>query len=432
MEEGVPLWWIDKSRPAPPSRQRNHKGALDHRDFVSTQIKELLKQGAINKVTSPPRVVNPLNVVPKKGGKLRLILDLRHVNTYLQFPKFKLESLKALESLAQPGDLMFALDLLSGYYQCHMHPAAWDYLGLEWEGSFYIFCVLPFGLASAPWVFTKFMREVASGLRAKGIRLLVYLDDWLCLVKGSDLPLARTTRTLILNTLRAAGLTINTEKSHLDFTPSLHHLGFIVDLSNGIFIVPEGRWTRLQELVAAALQSGRVSVRHLSRISGHIVSMSLALGRLSRLFTRVCYLYQGSHSPNFFVSLGDDLREELKFWQGKDRNEFTSPVWRPASVAELGLDRVASDAGGEAWGAVLGNHKAHGYFPLEVRKTSSTKREMLAALFALHSFGSLLKGKQVQMQSDNQAVPRIITNGSRHPPLNFLALEIFWCCQLLY
>jgi hypothetical protein len=114
VEEGFPLWWQDKSITPPPFSQPNHKGAMEHKPFLNECIRDLLKAKAAKKVAERPRVVNPLNVTPKKNGKLRLILDLRHVNQYLMIPKFKMDSLKLLSSLAARGDGMFAIDLAHG------------------------------------------------------------------------------------------------------------------------------------------------------------------------------------------------------------------------------------------------------------------------------------------------------------------------------
>lgn len=36
---------------------------------------------------------------------------------------------------------------------------------------------LPFGLASAPRIFTKLLRPVAATMRKRGVCLLIYLDD---------------------------------------------------------------------------------------------------------------------------------------------------------------------------------------------------------------------------------------------------------------
>lgn len=175
-------------------------------DFVTSALADLLRANAIMKWASQPRCVLPLNVATRSNGKQRLILDMRHVNEYLMIPKFRIDSLKLLSDLADLDDLMFSLDLASGYHQVDMDPRYYTYLGFEWQGQFYVFKVLPFGLASAPWCFTKIMRAISMHLRFRGVRLVNYLDDFLCVVKESQ---AKAHRQLILTTFEAAGLAIN-------------------------------------------------------------------------------------------------------------------------------------------------------------------------------------------------------------------------------
>ena len=45
----------------------------------------------------------------------------------------------------------------------------------------YQFRALPFGLTTAPLVFTRVVAFVGRILRLKGVRVLLYLDDWLIL-----------------------------------------------------------------------------------------------------------------------------------------------------------------------------------------------------------------------------------------------------------
>ena len=67
----------------------NHKSAVDDKQFVTEQIKELLSAGCITEANlSEVHVVSPLGVV-KNSVKKRLILDLRYVNHFLRIPKFK-------------------------------------------------------------------------------------------------------------------------------------------------------------------------------------------------------------------------------------------------------------------------------------------------------------------------------------------------------
>ena len=138
---------------------------------MDATLKEFLAAGAAREWegTTPPRCVLPLNVIPKKQpGKFRGLLDGRHVNEYLTCPKFEYERLSDLDSLMQPGEFMVGIDLTNSYWQLRMNDAALEYLGFEWRGKYYVFSVLPFGLKTAPWGFSKITREFCAYLRASG------------------------------------------------------------------------------------------------------------------------------------------------------------------------------------------------------------------------------------------------------------------------
>ena len=59
---------------------------------------------------------------------------------------------------------------------------------------------------------------------------------------------------------------------------------------------------------------------------------------------------------------------------------------------------------------------------------SSTFRELFAVKLVLHSYGKLLEGQAIQINSDNQAATTIIEIGSTKYHLQQLALEIFDFC----
>ena len=61
----------------------NHRSALQHEQFVSSAIGELLEAGCIIQSSECPLVCSPLSVVENAKGKLRLVLDLRYVNQLL-------------------------------------------------------------------------------------------------------------------------------------------------------------------------------------------------------------------------------------------------------------------------------------------------------------------------------------------------------------
>lgn len=88
---------------------------------------------------------------------------------------------------------MFSFDLKSGYHHVDIHRQHWEYLGFSWgqgpNTGYYVFCVLPFGLSTACYVFTKLMRLLVKYWRQQGLRIVLYLDDGIVAVQGEQAAL---------------------------------------------------------------------------------------------------------------------------------------------------------------------------------------------------------------------------------------------------
>ena len=408
-------------------RLPNHAGASLYAAHLDDDVASLLATGAVQECSaSTLMVVSPLNVVPKPGStKLRTILDLRHVNDYVQCPKFQYEELRSITQMAHTGDWMFSLDLAAGFHQIDMHPAAWPFLGFAWRGKHYFFKVLPFGLTSAPWCFTKVMRVVVQEIRQRGVPVLAYLDDfWFALSSAMSSVALDFTRKWVISVFEAAGLTIQHSKSHLSLTKRLpSHLGFVVDSALARFEVSEERWQRLQDAVAQALSSGRsVQLKLLERIAGMVVSMRLALGPVSLLFTRAIYAAITASLGQQWVRLKQPAKTELEFWASTSRTSYICPMWPRPTKADVVIN---SDAGAGAWGAVFGDKHAQGFFTPSERAASSTLRELWAVRHAIVAFGQFLGGRVLRLCTDNQNVPICPSRGSRVAPQQAEAVRVF-------
>ena len=103
------------------------------------------------------------------------MVNLRHVNGFLWKQKFKYEDLRVAMAMFEKGEWMFSFDLKSGYHHVDVAQHHRKCLGIEWGGVTYTFVVLPIGLSSAPYVFTKIMRPLIRLWRSKGIKAIVYL-----------------------------------------------------------------------------------------------------------------------------------------------------------------------------------------------------------------------------------------------------------------
>ena len=138
----------------------------------------MLQCGRIKEVSSyNVYIKSPLSVA-SNNEKNRLILDLRYLNGLVL--RFQYEDLRPFSDLFRLGDWFFKFDYQSGYHHVDIYPEHWKYLAFCWgtgkSKQYFVFTVLPFGLAMAPFVFTKIQKALLKHWRAQGIRIFPYLD----------------------------------------------------------------------------------------------------------------------------------------------------------------------------------------------------------------------------------------------------------------
>ena len=95
----------------PPFAAKNNASSFRNKAFVEQSISELLENNCIQELDLVPYCCNLLTVAV--GGKLRLVLDLRHVN--LKSQTFKYEDLRiASEFLENDYYLEFQFMRMTG------------------------------------------------------------------------------------------------------------------------------------------------------------------------------------------------------------------------------------------------------------------------------------------------------------------------------
>jgi hypothetical protein len=430
IEHGYDLVW-DKFPPM-ARHLKNSKSSQVHSDFVTKAIDDMLKAGAASALPPgiTPTVVSPLGVVSKAHStKLRLIVNMIYVNDHLAKRVFKFEGLTDLADMSEKGDFSISYDLTSGYYHVPLHPDSRRFVGFQWKGVFYQYNCLPFGLSTAPWVFSKIIRELVMYWRAKGINILPYLDDLLFLICGYEEGIRL--RSIIERDMRLAGLSINWDKSDNNPLQERIHLGFVVNLAEGLFKIPVIRWESLHKDIESILNShnGRVQARKLASVVGTIISMKLAWGPVTQLYTRNLYhIINNVLSLNCWVDVTMEAFNELIFWKDLPRLRFDSEIWPSTSGLSI---KVATDASDVGWGGHIihgGSFIAHEYFSHWESLQSSTYRELLGVTRCLQSLVLQCQGKFVVLQTDAMNLLGIINRGSSKLPLNTLARELFWFC----
>eukprot|EP00731_Ephydatia_muelleri_P038232 Em0686g3a len=145
--------------------------------------------GPLDPRTFPSVHCSPIGLVPKGStGKWRLIVDLssphgRSVNDGIDPALCSLEyvtvDLVADVVASFPRSLLSKINICSAYRMVPVHPEDRWLLGMLWEGQLFVDTVLPFGLRSAPKLFTAVADAVEWIAKQRGIQpLFHYLDDF--------------------------------------------------------------------------------------------------------------------------------------------------------------------------------------------------------------------------------------------------------------
>ena len=179
---------------------------------------------------------------------------------------------------------MFNFDLKSGYHHVDIAVHHRKYLGYVWEQCFYVLMVLPFGLVSAPYVFTKLLCPLVKLWRSRGLKSLMYLDDGIVAVNGKES--AEKASMWVRNSLISAGFVINDAKSVWLPSHRVMWLGSNLDLVKGCVSVPQEKLDELVSLLRASFLSKCLTAKQIDSIVGKIISMGIALGPISRFMTR--------------------------------------------------------------------------------------------------------------------------------------------------
>ena len=149
--------------------------------------------------------------------------------------------------LQEKGDYLFRLNLKSGYHDVEIAAEHHKYLGFAWDDNFYVITVLPFGLASACYIFIKLLCPLVAYWRSKGLKTVVYLDDGLCAI--TDYAAAVKASLLVRETLDRAGFAVQPAKCIWDPTQRLVWLGFVIYVALGRTEVRQEKIVSLQGLL---------------------------------------------------------------------------------------------------------------------------------------------------------------------------------------
>ena len=271
-----------KPRSSLRSSSRNHPSSYSHADIVSDHLALEVRTGHLTIIPPNPSIhTSPIGLVPKSGqpGKFRLITDLssphgRSVNDSIDPSLCSLKYAAIDQALLfirhlGPGTLLAKLDLQSAYRAVPIHPLDQSLLGTKWDGALYRDTALPFGLRSAPKIFTAVADALAWAMLTNGTsNFLHYLDNFLFMGPPSDNTTHRSLQ-LALETCAQLSFPVS---HHKTVTPThrLSFLGIEIDTVAGTLFLPTEKLERLRTLLIHWQDRKAAPKRDLLSLLGHL------------------------------------------------------------------------------------------------------------------------------------------------------------------
>ena len=336
----------------------------------------------------------------------------------------KMEGLHLLPDLIQQGDWMIKLDLKDAYLQVPIHQDHQKFLVIEWNNLFYQFRCLPFGLSTAPRVFTKLLRPVVGFLRQIGCRLIIYLDDILLLHQDREQLL--NISWLVNQLFQCLGLLINQEKSLQIPCLQMEYLGFLLSSQSLLISVPAEKMRKIQQDATKILSQDQVTCSSgASQICGE--SSSNSSGSPLGPPTLQSLTVSNKCSPPSPISgygitesqkvqhkgafaRGEQGKFEMVEAAGQEENDIADPPTKTFSI-----DRIRCI--NQGLGAVLNSQtKTGGVWSVQEASNHIIYLELLAAFLALKAFGKSWTHLTVLLRMDNfTAVTYVNQKGALAP-----------------
>ena len=399
---------------------------------LTVEVEKMIQKQAVARVPleqSAKGFHSQLFSVPKKDGGTRPIINLKRLNSHVETVHFKMEGIHMLKDILKQGDWMTKVDLKDAYFMIPMASNMKRFLRFRWQSQTYQFNCLPFGLSSAPWVFTKTTRPIVTVLRTLGLRMIIYIDD--ILIMADSQAMAREHTATLIFLLENLGFIINYPKSLLDPTQEIDYLGFTINSKTMELRMPGEKIKQIR------LEAKKLQEKH----SCQAIALSRFLGKLNHACQAI------PPAPLFYRNLQLCLQKSL---ETKDGQDYTAPAhltqsaieelkwwqkhltqWNGRCLLSRSPDLIIeTDASTTGWGASCQGMRTGGPWSQTERHKHINCLELLAALLAVKSFARGRENIRIHLRMDNTTALTYINKfgGTVSQELNHLTKDLWlWC-----
>ena len=333
-------------------------------------------------------------IIPKKldhtgKRKYRVVIDFRLLNEKTVGDAYPLPNIT--EILDQLGKARYftVFDLASGFHQIELDPDDRSKTAFSFLNGHYEYIRMPMGLKNSPATFQRLMDQVLLGLQ--GVEAFIYLDD--IVVYAEDLKEHGKKVRRLLNRLKEANLSLQPDKCEFLFK-EITYLGHIIS-SDGVKPDPK----KIEAVKNFPRPKNPKNIKQFLGLAGYyrrfIKNFATRAKPLTNLLKKEVTFKWGSEEEESFKDLRQALCESPILQYPDYEQPFT----------------ITTDASGYAVGALLSQKKDGIDLPIAFFSHvlnsaecnySTTEKECLAVLYAVHQFRPYVYGKQFVLVSDHE------------------------------
>lgn len=369
---------------------RNVPFALKHK--VKEEINRLLE----NKRIAPIEYSEwgtPVVPVLKPDGTVRLCGDYRiTINRYLKIDHFPLPTINNIIMKLQGNNYFCELDLREAYLQAPLHEDSQKLCTIVTEEGIFKYLFLPFGVSTGPGSFQRLITQ-----KLNGIDIVVYIDN--IYVYGKTLTETYKKIKLVLKRLNDSGLKLKINKCKF-FVDKIGVFGLEVNKS-GVKVIK----SRIEPLLSLPRPE---NVKMLKSFLGKVNYYNRFLQNMAIILK----------------PLYDCLKKNKFQWTEECENSFKkikNCLANTTSLAHFDQDQIivltcdSCDSGVAAILSVIDKNNLTKPVAYASKKLNDTQmkypileKEAYAIVFGVTHFYEYLFGKKFILQTDNEALAKIL------------------------
>ncbi len=418
----------DQTKVTVKGRSGSMYEASQHREIISKYLEEEVQGKRVWRVERATEGVqcSPFGVIPKKGkpGKWRLIVNLSapeglSVNDGIDRELSSVvytsvdDVIRRVLRLGE-GALIAKADVKAAYRNIPVHPRDRWLLGMRWEGETYVDGTLPFGLRSAPLLFTAVGDAIEWVATRKGAKWLRhYIDDFVSVGRRGTNECAEA-MSIFKRTCQWLGMPLDERKEE---GPSevLTFLGLEIDTLKMEVRLPQEKLREMRGILKRWRGMKSCRRRDLESIVGSLNHACRAV-RPGRAFKRRLQdLMTTVIRDDRRVRLNWEARADIEWWYQFGLDWNGTALMRAVATEEEPQEVVLSDASG-GWGC--GATWKDKWFQIKWSEAIGAKdwnimpKELLPIVVAAVVWGKYWRGSVVKARCDNMAVVASIKAGA--------------------